>query len=201
MIRLAIAIIVAILLGLLAATTSPAQAPPEDGDRYSIVIVDDSPPTAAGQRLAAMLDSPPLREIADACHRHVFTPTSPLYRERYAEAIPPTALPVFAVTRPDGGVIYKASGPSIPSADDLAKALTHRAREDQAAGSPDINGPSRPYLRPLDRVIPDSINLQPTIAIDGAIPAVILIVLGLAALGLFGVLAAAAVGVFLYLRR
>lgn len=195
-----------VFLALLACAAAHAQTPPEDGDRYSIVIVDQSPGSPAGDRLAAMLDAPPLREIASQCHRLTLRTDSPLYRERYAAALPPSALPVLALVRPDGGVIYKASGSAIPAAQALAAELTHRAKVDQSsadrADATQLVGlPSRPFLRPLDRVIPDSITVTPTLSVDGAVPAAIILVIGLSAFVLFAVVAAGAVAVIIYLRR
>jgi len=166
----------AILLTIcLFAANAPAQSPalPEDGGQYNLITITLQTPTQYGAELLRAMDSDPeLQAIANLCHVHRWTPATKVYQLRYAQSLPPTTLPIVALTRDDGGVIYKASGPEVPrEGPQLAKVLREAAAMDQsmqprqatAANCPRCPqtpaSPVMPNFRPLDRVIPDTVTL------------------------------------------
>lgn len=203
---------------LLTAATAYA-GPPEDAASFHLVTVTANPASPTGQQLLQDIDThPQLSAIAGACKRFAWTTADPIYRARYAAALPPTSLPIVALIRSDGGVIYKASGPNIPQGDDLAATLTGRAYLDRKAnprpipnveysqtppGQPDSETGLRPLFpdrRPvLDRVIPDTVNVTPTFELSDKIGYAIATVVGLVFLCV-AILAFALGGAVLLLR-
>lgn len=211
MIRFLLSLVV--LIGL--AVQATAQAPsvlPNDGDRYHLIVVTQSTPTQYGQRLLSQLATDPdVMQIAERCHVHKWTPATEIYQLRYAASIPPTTLPILAVAKPSGGVIFKASGPDVPatgkaiaaalrSAAELDRSLTPRNAVEADCPAcprvPEIPQPSpRQPWRPLDQVIPDTVNITPSInlpeipGLSYAVAGVIGIVLlfgGLSLVAIFG---------------
>ncbi|WP_197136676.1 hypothetical protein [Crateriforma conspicua] len=159
---------------ILIVITGTAQGqPPDDSQKYHLITVTADEPSPAGR---ALLDSirttPRLSQIEARCKRFRWTPTDDAYLLRYAAQLPPNRLPVIALARSDGGVIFKASGTSIPLGDRLADVLVARVHGDRQSNptanpsvSPrgDVAGsallpwrdPDRPRI--LDQVIPDSV--------------------------------------------
>lgn len=214
-----LALIACLVIPAIAVAQAPSQLP-EDGDRYSLVVITSPQPSAAGARLLESLTThPQLRDIASRCHVHRFTPTSEIYRQRYANAIHAGALPVIACVRADGGVIYKASGPAVPSdPGEIASELAARARIDRdlarsdgiewSAQNAPVGDPAgfpfrdpAMFPRPLDGMIPDTVNVNPTLSVDGAMPIAVgvgVLVL-LAVLG--GIVVVGIVSVIIWIRH
>lgn len=187
---------VLLLIVSLAGNVATAQQDlPDDRERYNLIIVTADQPSDAGQRLLSWLQTDEtLDKISRSTVTHRFTVSNQIYRERYAAALPPASLPIVALTRADGGVIYKASGANLPGTPkELSDSLLYYGRLDKelrngpAANSwddcPDGNcpyvqpqpaDPSRPWLRPLqpdgalrpDTWIPDTIQPQVNVNID-----------------------------------
>src|SRR5690606_35738936 len=124
-------------------------------------------------RLQQSLAHPAVARIAAACKRFDFTPQHEIYRARYATALPPSQLPIVALVRHDGGVLYKASGDNIPPADALAQSLVKMATADQSQQGVRQSyqpGPSYGPLRPdggwlpnRPSLIPDTIVVSPQV--------------------------------------
>lgn len=88
-----------------------------------------SPPVAKNYELALFLGNdarssqikqwfdtdPKLLKMRDACNYQVFTEANPLYRTKYASAIPVEQFPVVLLQYADGGHIHAAGGHMIPS--------------------------------------------------------------------------------------
>jgi len=173
-------ILIALLFAASLAAPSFAQLP-EDGKACSLIVVDVPHGSPAGKALVEMLNTTPeLREIANRCQRHTFKPDSPLYLSRYASTFAGASLPIFAMCRPDGGVLYKASGANVPTdAKALTDELMHRIKLDSDLSRGDgIEWPSVainesdcpggkcpvPSYSPLSPLIPDSlITIQPSL--------------------------------------
>jgi hypothetical protein len=184
-----------------------AQSLPEDGEKYSIVIVDSPYGTPQGSALVKSLkESPEMQRIIMASNFQQFATNSPLFRERFGATIDATQVPVFAYCRADGGVLYKATGAAIPAMKELAEELTHRATVDRDLvrtdgvefnTPPAVQNPTSAPVpeRILPRLIPDSISVQPTIQFDGSqfiVPALIALIalLGFGGLGVVAIGAA-----------
>lgn len=217
MIRFLLSIFLLVSLTLSGFAQSPSVLP-DDADRYHLIVVTQTTPTQFGARLLSQLDNDPqVRQIAMRCHVHKWTPQTKIYQLRYAASIPPTTLPILAVARPGGGVIFKASGPDVPpTGEAIAKAIRDAADLDRSLNTrnavesdcpscpltPDI--PERQPWRPLDQVIPDTVNITTPINLP-QIPTWVYAVLGIVLLGtVFGGLAFVAIlglGVFFFLRN
>jgi len=70
-------------------------------------------PAEAG--LIQNLERQPLLDFAQGCRFRHYTTADPIYLERYAGQFPASQLPAICVQRPDGGVIYKATGDNLPA--------------------------------------------------------------------------------------
>ncbi|MEO9590892.1 hypothetical protein [Rhodopirellula bahusiensis] len=148
--------------------------PTEDAAAYHLITVTAPNPTPYGVRLVQDIENHPrVQAISQHCKTFQWTSATPIYRERYAAALPPTTLPIVALVRSDGGVIWKASGPNVPTGDALADALvawTYADRKTNPRAIPSANqSPIRtqsdrrfPGLlhRPLEGVIPDTITIE-----------------------------------------
>lgn len=148
--------------------------PTEDAAAYHLITVTAPSPTPYGVRLVNDLEeNPRVQAILRHCKTFNWTSATPIYRERYAAALPPTTLPIVALVRSDGGVIWKASGPNVPTGDALADALVARAYADRKANPRAIPPANRSPIqtqgdrklsglmrRPLDGVIPDTITIE-----------------------------------------
>lgn len=181
-------LLVALLIALAPAPSS-AQQLPDDSDAYYLVTLTQDPPTPACASLLRSLESPDLAPILRAVKRFAFTPTSPLYRTRYADSLPVSDLPTLALIRYDGGVLYKSTGSAIPTGARLAAELTRVATADRA-----IQSATRPRIFPDNatrpRLIPDTVTIQPQVTIPPVvilIGAIVLLLLGLAFLAIVGV--------------
>lgn len=135
---------------------------PDDSDRYYVVIVTQDPPTVQCASLLRTIDSPALAKIRASTKVFRFTTRSVIYRERYAQQLPAAAAPLVALVRPDGGILYRASGSAIPDPVTLAQTLTAwaAANEQVASSHPDTQRPRIFPDRP--RLIPD-VNISPTV--------------------------------------
>jgi hypothetical protein len=145
---------------------------PDDSQKYHLIVITADQPTRNCERLLAWLDSDAeLQRLKAACHFHHFRPSDVLYRERYESSLPATKLPIFAVARADGGVIYKSTGEMMPW---TPNGLMYEVRRTFAAVKeqcPDCqpqpkqpNEPPPPYQpeRPWLRPVPDSADLLPS---------------------------------------
>ncbi|QDV56497.1 hypothetical protein [Rosistilla oblonga] len=102
-----------ILIAIIGTCHCQAQVP-EDGGRYTIIVVTQPQPSpTAGQLVRWLAEDPHFAELMAQVHYHQFTSDNALYQRRYAAQLPET--PVIALVRPDGGVEYKASGSNIPA--------------------------------------------------------------------------------------
>lgn len=185
-----------LLLLLISGTVASAQAQPQtlpdDRSQYSFVVVHEDQPSATTHRLSQMFASDPqLAQLARSFTVHRFPASDALYRKRYASALPPNDLPALALVRPDGGVVYKASGTSIPAtSQELYADLVYYANLDLSLRTgggqswdartqcPDGNcpnvAPPQPWRQPFqpdgalrpDTWIPDSIDLRPQVNVD-----------------------------------
>ncbi|WP_417745081.1 hypothetical protein [Rosistilla oblonga] len=110
---IAIAIAVAVVVVVVGTSACQGQAP-EDGGRYTVIVVTQPQPTPTARQLVEWLaNDPHFTELMSKVHYQHFDTTNPLYQRRYAEQLPEA--PVIALVRPDGGVEYKASGGNIPA--------------------------------------------------------------------------------------
>lgn len=159
----------------------------DDSKSYELIVVTSSPESKADEYLLRTLDShPELKAIKAKCKFHKFATSSALYQQRYAAQLTAAQLPVIALARWDGGVIYKVSGASIPSGDKLAEDLKHYAAMAKSVEQPieQNSGTQNPWSQQSDDcptcpqnqwsrpkwlpngpadVIPETINVQPTI--------------------------------------
>ncbi|TWU17978.1 hypothetical protein [Allorhodopirellula heiligendammensis] len=210
---------IAVMLCIVALAGNARAQLPEDGGKYQIIVVTASTPSPLGARLLSLIQSDSkVASIAARCHVHQWTPQTKIYQARYARSLPATALPIVALARSDGGVIYKASGNAVPSTGaDLAANLMDAAKMDRdnsplrysaTADCPGGTCPTRPALpslpslpsfRPLDGLIPD------TVTIDVQTPSVpkwaIAVVGGIVLIGcLGGLLLIAVVGLVAFVK-
>ncbi|GAA5510065.1 hypothetical protein [Novipirellula caenicola] len=183
-------------------STTHAQTPPDDSQKYHVVTVINDPPTAADVALLrAFQTQPHLATIAQKCKRFQFKATDPLYRSRYAQSLPPHALPVVALVRHDGGVIYKASGAAIPEPNTLARQLIGIAMTDREAHAPRLGW--RPDGSRFPSVIPDTVVVRPEVNLPsnavyntGFVVGGVILFLALGGLFVVGLIA----GIFLLFR-
>jgi len=178
-----IAVVAAMCMTATSFAQSPA-VPPNDAAQYSIVVLTRDVPCQYCVRLQAIMTSPEVTAIAKNCKVFYFATTSPIYRTRYAGAIPPDQAPAILLVRPDGGVLYKASGPAIPDAKELAAAFTKQATLDRSlTPQPPRHTMSHDWSQePLierPRLIPDTVVVRPVIAptVNVAAPNIIFIVI------------------------
>lgn len=210
-------ILAAILIALCCTSTvGIAQELPDDSQAYHLVTVTVAPPSPAGAMLLDSLDRHPLlARIGADCKRFDFNAGDEIYKARYAAALPPNQVPVVALVRSDGGVIFKSSGPNCLQGDALAESLLKAGRADRAANPrpipaavqpqreqydcPDGNCPLPPNRRPLlpfdgsriPQLIPDTVTVQPQVQIPDSIGYALAAVAVLFVLGLLGLLALA----------
>lgn len=208
--RLLKALIVAILF---CCASSAALAQVNDSRKFELIVVTNAQNTEADAKLLSDLQSHPgLGAIAARCKVHKFTPASQLYQQRYAQVMPITELPMIALARWDGGVVYKAIGSRIPATDELVSQLKHFAGLARDVEQPamqnsfgpthewnatNINGdcppcqvpfaPNQSGIRPFPNiigpdVIPETINVQPQFNVPSSVWLGVAIVIGLFAL-------------------
>lgn len=199
-----IALVVLLLAGVTFGTAHAQQGVRTDDSRkYELIVVTNDQPSQADQALVTSLtQNPHLASIASKCKLHLFKPGSELFRQRYATALPTNELPVIALARWDGGVIYKASGSHIPPPDQLADKLKQQANLANAAEmtvqqsiplannsgiqwptinscptcpQDGINGPRFPNV-PFQAPIPETFNVNPQINFPGDLTVVIVCV-------------------------
>jgi len=144
--------------GWAGARSALAQAPADDSRDYHLITVTQDPPTPACSALLASLASPDLATIAGRCKVFSFRPRDVIYRERYAAALPPESVPIIALVRYDGGVLYKASGSRIPRPAALAAELNRVAAVDQKSWAQ-----TQQLLPGRPRLIPDSVVIKPQV--------------------------------------
>ena len=124
----------AVLLFIALAVPALCQAQPGAGP-YHLVVVTAPTPSEAGVRLLDNIaNDPTMAKLMQYCEFTELQTDSVMYQQRYANALPPNRLPVVAFCDRNGGVIYKASGPNVPSSGErLAKAIIETNREFQKA--------------------------------------------------------------------
>ncbi len=176
--RAPILTLLALAIVVICTSIASAQTQPDDSGQYHLITVTSTPPTPACVRLQQSLAHPTVARIASACKRFDFTPNHEIYRARYATALPPSQLPVVALVRHDGGVLYKASGSNIPGPDALAESLIKMATADQSQvprqsyqPSP-AYGPMRPdggWLPNRPNLIPDTIVVSPQVNVPSGL--------------------------------
>lgn len=160
-----------------------AQTPPNDSGQYSIVVLTRDVPGRDCERLADALSHPDVAAIVASTKLFRFTPRSEIYRLRYADSLAATDAPTIALARPDGGVIYKVSGPNIPAPVELAYQLRRFASLDQGLNvQPVKNDPiqqSGEYSQRRPRIIPDTIVVKPTLSptVNVAAPNIVFVVI------------------------
>lgn len=176
--------------------SSMAQTLPDDSQDYYLVTLTANPPTQACVRLLETMRHPAVAQIKAACKSFDFKPEDKIYQARFAQSLPAGQLPIVALARHDGGVIFKASGANIPDAASLAQSLTQMATLDSTqnprVGAANVTGPLRPdgwnmpNMRP--NLIPDTVIVKPQVNVPGLtgglIVAAVLVCLLLGGLGL-----------------
>lgn len=200
-----------LLLALVIVCCAPiasGQTPPDDSRQYHLITVTSTPPTPACVRLQQSLAHPAVARIAAACKRFDFTPQHEIYRARYAAALPPSQLPIVALVRHDGGVLYKASGENIPPADELAGSLIKMATADQSQqgvrqsfNPADAYGPLRPdggWLPNRPSLIPDTIVVSPQVNLPAGLG--VWLAIGVGGIFLFIVVIVIGAGIYLFAR-
>jgi len=203
-------LVIAVAIVLFLRAVGFAQSVPQnDGGKYSLIVLTKDVPCHQCINLQQTLVSPEVARIAVNCKVFRFTPKNRIYQLRYSGALPPQEAPTIALVRPDGGVIYKASGSAIPGPAALAAALTKQATLDRSLT---VQPPrytmahdwSREPLIQRPRLIPDTVVVKPNIAptINVAAPNIIFIVIvGLIFLVCAGaVLVLVPIGLLLLLR-
>lgn len=203
-------LVIAVAIVLFLSAVGLAQSVPQnDSGKYSLIVLTKDVPCPTCINLQAALSSPEVARIAVQCKVFRFTPKNRIYQLRYSGALPPMEAPTIALVRPDGGVIYKASGSAIPGPAALAAALTKQATLDrsvtvQPARYTMSHDWSREPLIQRPRLIPDTVVVKPNIAptINVAAPNIIFIVIvGLIFLVCAGaVLVLVPIGLLLLLR-
>lgn len=165
-----------------------AQLPADDSGKYSIVVLTRDIPCRDCERLGEAINDADLLPIIASAKLFAFTPRSPIYQLRYADTISSADAPTIALVRPDGGVIYKASGPAIPPPAELAYQLRRFATLDRgmavqpqrfAGIDPIENSPRVPTLRRPPRFIPDTVVVRPTLSptVNVAAPNIVFLVI------------------------
>lgn len=204
--RAPILTLLALAIVVICTSIASAQTPPDDSGQYHLITVTATPPTPACVQLQQSLAHPAVARIAAACKRFDFTPNHEIYRARYATALPPSQLPIVALVRGDGGVLYKASGPNIPAPDTLAQSLTKMATLDQSQSvrqsyqPAPAYGPMRPdggWLPNRPSLIPDTVVVSPQITMPASFG--VWLAIGAGCIFLFFV-AAIAAGIYLFTR-
>lgn len=180
--------------GWAGADLASAQSPLDDSRDYHLITVTQDPPTPACSALLASLQSPDLAPIARRCKVFSFRPRDVIYRERYASALPPESVPIVALVRYDGGVLFKASGSRIPRPAALAAELNRVAAADQKSWAQ-----TQQLLPGRPRLIPDSVVIQPQVNVP-AMP-IALGVLALVVFLAFGTCATVAIFALLFYPR
>lgn len=182
-------LLIGLLIASAAAPLAVAQSPPDDSGAYHLITVSQAPATPQCVALEKALQSAAMQRIVGSCKTFRFDPSNTLYQERFAQALPAEDAPVVALARPDGGVIYKASGLSIPGAERLASELTRVAQVDQQSFGDRLRPRLIPENRP--RLIPDSVVVAPNLNIPPTFVIGVLVILAICALS-FVLLGAAA---------
>lgn len=190
-----------------------ALAQVNDARKFELIVVTNAQHTQADAKLLSDLQNDAgLASIAARCKVHTFTPSSQLYQQRYAAVMPITELPMIALARWDGGVVYKAVGSRIPDGPELVKQLKHFAGLARDVEQPVMQNtfgqtqqwnnlspvgdcppcqvpytPNQSGIRPFPNfigpeVIPETINVQPQFNVPGSVWIGIVIVIGLFAL-------------------
>ncbi|MEM9367518.1 MAG: hypothetical protein AAGD07_16115 [Planctomycetota bacterium] len=160
--RLAAAFVTSVIV--FAAGVSHAQTVHDDSKAHYLLFFGDS---AFQTRMQAWLAHHSMVEIRDQMHVLSFDQNNPLYRERYASAVPPSELPAILCLRSDGGVIYKASRDSFPEMpSQLRREIDEAYQTAREAPPGQVETSPRRFPRPLrdasDRIA-DSIETLPTL--------------------------------------
>lgn len=190
--------------------------PAPDGKPIITVFSNQSP--EAAQLVAAFDKFPDLVDVRTRCQFFTLTAQDPLYAERWAEIIPASRFPGVMVQAPDGGVVYLATGDSMPPLEDLDDMIgafwdAYRSAKQLEGGviqqstsnpdCPDGNCPPNWNSQPQERIILpsllDTIAKRPTPIRDTiswaiwvlvlAVVAVFLMLMGFAVLALIVVIA------------
>jgi hypothetical protein len=83
---------------------------PNDGEAYylSVFVHDDYMSRQSERHLVASFDTDPqLRSLKAQCHWHVYTPSDPIYKDRFSAV---TTFPCILLQSSKGEVLVKASG-------------------------------------------------------------------------------------------
>lgn len=197
MMRSALAIVLLAAAGVCSAQT-------DDSRKYHLVTVTQSPMSPAGDRLMAAMRDPVLQPIANTCKVFHFKTRDEIYRLRYSPALPASQVPIVALVRWDGGVVYKASGDRIPrDPQRLASMMQRMAEQDQR--HPDRMPDHRLMMQgagDVQQAIPDTVLVRPDLEAPdaAAVVAVVSVCAGVMLLILIGG-AAAVAGVLMLTRR
>lgn len=97
--------------------------PPPSGKPILTLLHDWSP--KAQQLSASFRQLPEMVSLRSKCTFYEIGATDPLYKERLSQVVPTTRLPAVILQDPrDGGVVYCASGDSIPPIEELPGQIT-----------------------------------------------------------------------------
>ncbi len=115
---------------------------PEDGDVWhtSLFLHDDWESRGTDRRLVAWFATDSrLVSLKSQTRWHLYTPSDPIYRQRFEAAIP--QFPAVVLQRGNGEVIFKATGENLsPGPEELASSINRQIRE-RCPG---------PYCRPFE---------------------------------------------------
>ena len=186
-----LALIIAIALTASVGPIGHAETPPDDSAAYHLVVLLRDPPSPACASLESSLASPEVAAIAARTKTFRFTPTNPVYLPSFASALPAPPAPTVALVRWDGGVLFKASGNSIPRGPALAAALRSAASADQATAA---RSAASNLLDRRPGLIPDTVTIQPRLELPAPSTGTIAAIVGIVLLCLFGLAGLAVVG-------
>lgn len=166
---------------------------PEDGDKWftSLFLHDSWQQDARESQIVQAFETDQrLVGLKKQTIFNQYTESDPHYRETFSEAIP--VLPAIAVQRPDGTVVYKASGPNVPrSGPAIADSIQRTSRRRCWRGQCEPYEEVQPFKQRLDEKkesllgpIPDLIDLGQKAAatnrlLEGSLPTILLLVGGL----------------------
>lgn len=146
-----------VAVAVLAAGAAAAQDRPQVDRRPHLSIFTHAQYRQIGTEaaiVAAFANDDALRGLVQNSHFHHYTEQDPLYRARFARSVPLDQFPAILLQKADGGYVYKATGPRVPTTaagirEEIAyyASLDPQSRPDTPRnqsgidGVPDIDGP------------------------------------------------------------
>lgn len=199
---------------LLALVVASAMSVAQAQDHQIVIVTSDQPSDAGARLLEWFRSDARLSALRAKVHYHEFTPSNPLYIERYRQSLPASDLPVIAMATSEGGVYYKSSGRGIPSsASSLFNAMGSAYKQFREATTANDcptcpkqpvapERPREPILpRLVDEAIPDTVTIEPHIDVPDSAVIAAAVVIGLVVLGGCAVVLLIGVAVVVFLLR